>query len=129
LKSYNIRHDLILNEYPEEFNDSIMKPGRSNCPSDTMYQIIAIIPYVKGISEQFRHIGNCFNVRTFFKTKHTLRGTLIKTGPVTDIQQTKQCVYNTPCECGRCYISETSRPLEVHIKEHKYNQIQGLIEK
>jgi hypothetical protein len=37
----------------------------------------------------------------------------MKTGPVTDVQQTKQCGYNTPCECGRCYISETSRTLEV----------------
>jgi hypothetical protein len=34
----------------------------------------------------------------------------------------KQCVYNIPCDCHRCYIGETSRPLEVCIKEHKYNQ-------
>jgi hypothetical protein len=30
---------------------------------------------------------------------------------------------------GRYYIGETSRPIEVHIKEHKYNLIQGLHEK
>jgi hypothetical protein len=41
-------------------------------------------------------IGNRFNVRTIFKTKHTLRGTLMKTGLVRDIQQTKQCVYSIP---------------------------------
>jgi hypothetical protein len=23
----------------------------------------------------------------------------------------KQCVYSIPCDCGRCYTSETSRPL------------------
>jgi hypothetical protein len=35
----NIRHDLIQNEYPQEFVDSIMKTSRSNCPStDTIYQ-------------------------------------------------------------------------------------------
>jgi hypothetical protein len=44
-------------------------------------------------------------------------------------QQTKQCAYNIPSDCGRCYISETSRPLEVSIKEHKYNPTQGLLEK
>jgi hypothetical protein len=40
-------------------------------------------------------------------------------------QQMKQCVYSIPCDCNRSYISETSRPLEVRIKEHKYNLTQG----
>jgi hypothetical protein len=53
----------------------------------------------------------------------------MKTGPVTDAQQMKQCVYNIPCDCGWCYTGKTSRPLEVHIKEHKYNLTQGLLEK
>jgi hypothetical protein len=53
----------------------------------------------------------------------------MKTGPVRDTQQTKQCVYSIPCDCGRCYIGETSRPLEVCIREHKYNLIHGLLEK
>jgi hypothetical protein len=44
-------------------------------------------------------------------------------------QQTKQCVYNIPCDCGGCYIGETSRPLQVCIKDHKYNLTQSLIEK
>jgi hypothetical protein len=34
-----------------------------------------------------------------------------------------------PCNCGRCYIDKTSRSLEVHIKEHKYNLTQGMHEK
>jgi predicted GIY-YIG superfamily endonuclease len=38
-------------------------------------------------------------------------------------------VYSIPCGCGRCYIGETSRPLEVRIKEHKYNLTGGLLEK
>jgi hypothetical protein len=52
----------------------------------------------------------------------------MKTGPARETQQTKQCVYNIPCDCGRCYIDETSRFLEVRIKEHKHNLIQGLLE-
>jgi hypothetical protein len=38
-------------------------------------------------------------------------------------------VYSIPCDWGRCYIRETSRPLEVRIKEHKYNLTKGLLEK
>jgi hypothetical protein len=114
----------MLNAYPQEFVDSIMKLSRSNCSSsDTIYQGTVIIPYFKGISEKFRHIGKRFNVRTIFRTKHTLHVTLMKIGPVRDAQQLKQCVCNIPCDCGRCYIGETSKPLEVCIKEHKYNLI------
>jgi hypothetical protein len=107
-----------------------MKPSTRNRPSsETKYQDTFIIPYVKGTSEKFRKIRNRFNLRTIFMTKHTLRGTLMKTGPVRDVQQMKQCVYSIPCGCGRCHIGETGRPLEVHIKEHKYNLTQGLLEK
>jgi hypothetical protein len=53
----------------------------------------------------------------------------MKTGPVRDAQQPKQCVYRIPCDCGRYYISETRRPVEVRIKELKYNLTQGLHEK
>jgi predicted GIY-YIG superfamily endonuclease len=37
-------------------------------------------------------------------------------------------VYIIPCDCGRCYIGEISRHLEIRMKEHKYNQAQGLLE-
>jgi hypothetical protein len=41
----NIRHDLMLNEYPKLFADSVMKPLARNHPSsDTVYQCTVIIP-------------------------------------------------------------------------------------
>jgi hypothetical protein len=106
-----------------------MRPERSNSPSDTIYHGMVIIPHIRGISKKFRHTGNHFNVKTIFKTKHTLHGTLMKTGSVRNVQQTKQCVYCIPCDCGRCYTGEPSRPSEVCNKEHKYKLSQGLHEK
>jgi predicted GIY-YIG superfamily endonuclease len=53
----------------------------------------------------------------------------MNTGPVRDAQQKKLCVYNIPCDCGRCYIGETDRPLEVFTMEHKYNLTQVVLEK
>jgi hypothetical protein len=85
-----IRHGWMLNEYPQEFVDSIIKPSRSNYPSYTIYQGTVIIPYVKGITDKLRHIGNHFNVRIIFKTEHVLCGTLTKTGLVRDAQQRRQ---------------------------------------
>jgi predicted transcriptional regulator len=41
----------------------------------------------------------------------------------------RSSVYNIPCDYGRCYITERSRPLKVRIKEHKYNLTQSLLEK
>jgi predicted GIY-YIG superfamily endonuclease len=46
-----------------------------------------------------------------------------------DPQQTAQCVYSIPCECGRSYIGETGRPLVVRLREHRHNLQQGLLEK
>jgi hypothetical protein len=50
------------------------------------------IPYVKGVSEKFKRIANRFNVRPFFRTKHILRNSLMKTRPKTDPQQTAECL-------------------------------------
>jgi hypothetical protein len=53
----------------------------------------------------------------------------MKTKRVRDAQQTKQCVYNILCDCGRCYIDESSRHFEVWTKEHKYNPKQSMFAK
>jgi hypothetical protein len=68
-------------------------------------------------------------MRTIFKTKHTLKSSLMKTMPERDPQQTAQCIYSIPCECGRSYIGETSRPLAVRPREHRHSLEVGLLDK
>jgi hypothetical protein len=53
----------------------------------------------------------------------------MKTRPERDSQQTVQCVYSIPCECGRSYTGETGRPLAVLLREHRHNLIEGLLDK
>jgi hypothetical protein len=53
----------------------------------------------------------------------------MKTGPEGDSQQTAQCVYGTPCVCGRNYIVKTVRPLAVRLHKHGHNFKDGLLEK
>jgi hypothetical protein len=81
---------------------------------------MVVILYVSGTSEKFRHIGNHFNVRATFKTKHTL----CAMEPVRDAQQMRKCVDRIPCDCGWCCSSGIYRSLVVCIKEHKYNLMQ-----
>jgi hypothetical protein len=45
----------------------------------------------------------------------------MKTRPERNPQQTAQCIYSIPCECGRSYIDETGRPLAVRLREHRHN--------
>jgi hypothetical protein len=59
----------------------------------------------------------------------TLRTSLVRTRPKRDPQQTAHCVYSIPCECGRCYIGKTGRPLAVQIREHRHNLKEGLLDK
>jgi hypothetical protein len=118
------------NGYPRHFIDSVIKSGGNDRPPpDRTPHGTVVIPYVRGISEKFRRIRNRYNIRTIFKTKRSLRGTVMTTRPDRDAQQTRSCLYSIPCDCGRCYIGETSRPLEVRIKEHKYILRKGLLEK
>jgi hypothetical protein len=126
-----LRHDLQLNGYPRGFIDSVINSkGSSRLNKEEKPLGYVYIPYVKGVSEKFKRIGNRYNVRTIFRTKHTLRNSLMKTRPNTDPQRTAKCVYSIPCECGRSYIGETGRPLlAVRLREHKHNFKEGLIEK
>jgi hypothetical protein len=87
------------------------------------------IPHVKGVSEKFKHIGNRYNIRTIFRTKHTIRSSLMQTKSKRDPQQTAQCVYSIPCECGRSYIGKTGRPLAVRLREYRHNLEECLLEK
>jgi hypothetical protein len=87
------------------------------------------ITFVMGVSEKFKHIVNLYNIRTVFKTKHTLRSSLIKTRSKTDPQQMAQCLCSIPCECGRSCVSKTGRPLAMWLHEHRHSLREGLIEK
>jgi hypothetical protein len=78
------------------------------------------IPHVKDVSERFERIVNRYR-RMTFETKRTLWSSLMKTRPERGPQQTAQCVYSNPCECGRSYIGETGRPLAVRLCEHRHN--------
>jgi hypothetical protein len=101
---------------------------RSRPDTDITSLSTVVIPYFKCVSEKFRRIGNRYNLKIVFKTNHTLRRSIVKSRPDLDPLKIRHCIYSIPCECGRCYIGETGRPLGVRLKEHQLNLKQGLLQ-
>jgi hypothetical protein len=74
----SLRLDLQLKGYPQGFVDSATSSkGRSYLNKEQKPLGCVSIPYVKGVSEKFKRIGNRHSIRTIFKTKHTLRLSLM----------------------------------------------------
>jgi hypothetical protein len=69
----NLRHDLQLNGYLQGFIDSVINSKGSSRPKKEEKPLCPLyIPYVKGVSETFKRIGNQYNIRTILRTEHTL---------------------------------------------------------
>ena len=73
----------------------------------------------------------CFfvSIRTAFRWCTILWSILTKIRPPNQTQESKNCIYNIPCECGKRYIGETCRPLQTIINEPKRNTTNGEIDK
>ncbi|XP_045477888.1 uncharacterized protein LOC123683035 [Harmonia axyridis] len=115
---------LEKNGYPKRILEIARTPRDNTEPrpetqTESTETITTVIPYVKGLSEKLRRIGNRYGVRTAFQTKNTVRANLTKVKPDNENQRTKNCIYEIPCECGRSYIGETKRPLDTRVKEHQ----------
>jgi hypothetical protein len=68
----NLSHDLQLNGYPQGFIDSVINPKGTRHPKTEEKPLGSVyIPYVKGVSEKFKRIGNRYNIRTIFRKKHS----------------------------------------------------------
>jgi len=90
-----LRHDLQLGAYPIGFIDSVInRYKRSDCLKKEVQPFGFIsINYTRGVSEKFKNIVNRYNIRTVFKTLHTLRNTRMRTRPKRFPQETELCLY------------------------------------
>ena len=70
-----------------------------------------------------------YDIRTVFTSGSTLRRYLFRVKPPTEFNMTKNCVYFTPCSCGKIYKGETGRPLKLRLEEHRKAIVRGEIEK
>lgn len=115
-----MKHVLQLNAYPIGFITQIMKlPSRSIRLKNEVQPLgIMSIPYIRGFSEKFKRISNRYNIKTVFKTWHSLRNSLMRTRPIGSTQETANCICNIHYECDRSYIKETGRQRAARLREH-----------
>ena len=93
------------------------KPNNSAEPANE-FKATAVLPYVKGLSEQLRRCLQQQGVRAVFKSETTLRSQLVRPKDAVDPAKQDGVVYRIPCECGKVYIGETGRPMQDRIKEY-----------
>ena len=82
------------------------------------FKATAVLPYVKGMSEQLRRCLQQQGVGAVFMSETTLRSQLARPKDAVDPAKQDCVVYRIPCECGKVYIGETGRPMQDRIKEH-----------
>ena len=117
----HLSSDLVSNGYPLSFLQKITKTRKQSSSAEPTIESksAAVLPYVKGLSEQLRHCLQQQGIRAVFKSETTLRSRLVR--PKDAVEPTKQdgVVYRISCECGKVYIGETGRPMQDRIKEHE----------
>ena len=111
---------LVSNGYPFSFLQKLTKTKKPNTVAEptTEFKSTAVLPYVKGLSEQLRRCLQQQGVRAVFKSETTLRSHLVRPKDAVDPTKLDGVVYRIPCECGKVYIGETGRPMQDRIKEH-----------
>ena len=81
-----------------------------------------VIPYVKGLSEQYIHTLAKYRVRVFFKGTSTIKSLLKHPKyPIPDAQKT-DIIYHWKCPANNCtaeYIGETNRSLKERVSDHR----------
>jgi len=112
-----------LSAYPIRFLDSVINRYKRNIrlKKEVLPLGFISIRYTTGDSEPFKRIAKKCNIRNIFKKRYSMRNSLIRTRPIRAPQQTANCVWSIPCECGRSYIGETGRMWEVRIRKHRQN--------
>jgi hypothetical protein len=90
-----IKKDILSNAYPEKVIESVInkKPQlRKQKCNDSKSICMVSVPYIKGLSEKFKRIGNRFSINTVYKTKNTI-GSLMKNQTKDGVKRDNHSVY------------------------------------
>ena len=114
------------NHYPEQFFQQGKPQQKSNKkPNPSTVKFIegarVVIPYIKGLSEQYSHTLTKYRVRVFFKGNSTIKSLLMHQKIQFQMHR-KLIFYHCKCPANNCtaeYIGETNRSLKESISDHR----------
>ena len=96
--------------------------GKPNPSTGKFIGARVVIPYIKGLSEQYRHTLAKYRVRVFFKGTSTITSLLMHAKvPIPDAQKT-DIIYHCKCPAKNRtveYIGETNRSLKERVSDHR----------
>jgi hypothetical protein len=84
------------------------------------YRDLVVIPYVAGLSEAVRRVGDKVGSKIAFSSGDTLKKRLTHVKPNEKCEE-KDLIDKIPCECDAKYIGETGKPLDITVNEHRRN--------
>ena len=111
---------------PQFFQQGKPKQKTNKKPNPSMEKFIegtrVVIPYIKGLTEQYKHTLAKYRVRVFFKGTSTIKSLLMHPkDPIPDAQKT-DIIYHWKCPANNCtaeYIGETNRSLKERVSDHR----------
>ena len=115
------------NHYPKQFFYQGKPQQKANKkPNPSTGKLIGgarvVIPYIKGLSEQYRHTLAKYRCKFFFKGTSTIKSLLMHPkDPIPDVQKT-DIIYHWKCPADNCtaeYRGETNRSLKERVSDHR----------
>ena len=122
-EEYHLTATFKQNGYPLLFTCAISLQRPTTPPEEELgeeesqeeKQPLAVIPYVSGVSERIRKACEKFNLKVVFKSGPTLCSLLTKMKDPFPKEKLVGVVYQIPCQCGKVYVGEMQRCLEVRV--------------
>ena len=113
------------NHYPTQlFQQSKPQQRTNKMPNPSTRKFIegarVVIPYIKGLSGQYKHTLAKYKVKVFFKGTSTIKSLIMHPkDPIPDTQK-PDIVYHWKCPANNCtaeYIGETNRSLNKRVSD------------
>ena len=115
------------NHYPTQFFQQSKPQQKTNKkPNPSTVKFIegarVVIPYIKGLSKQYRYTLAKYGVRVFFKGTSTIKSLLMhQKDPIPNAQKT-DIIYHWKCLAHNCtgeYIGKTNKFLKERVSDHR----------
>ena len=109
---------LEANGYTKREIGQVMKSSLQPKPKDKeQLKHIAVIPYIKGTSDQLARLLRKHNIFSILKPINKIEGCLTSVKDKTPAENLAG-VYKIPCSCSKVYIGQTGRRIITRVKEH-----------